>query len=117
MALFFGSVFILTNLIIVFELNIFLHSSNDALESPYFTAVYFAIITFSTIGYGDYCPATLEGRFITMLAAIWGAILVALFVTVVTGLFEVPENQNRAIAQVDASREAARVIIKATKYY
>jgi len=79
-------------------------NSPEALESPYFTAVYFSIITFSTIGYGDYCPGTIEGRFLTMLAAIWGAILIALFVTVVTGLFEAQENEHIAIAQVDASR-------------
>lgn len=92
-------------------------SSPEALESPYFTAVYFSMITFSTIGYGDYCPATLEGRFVTMIAAVWGAILIALFVTVITGLFEAQENEQVAIAQVDASRQAARVIIRAIKYY
>lgn len=81
------SVFVFANIIIVFELEQFMPNSPEALESPYFTAVYFSIVTMSTIGYGDYCPSTLEGRFITMLAAVWGAILIALFVTVVTELF------------------------------
>ena len=79
-------------------------SATEAMKSPFWTSVYFSFITFSTIGYGDYYPVTVEGRLITMMAAIWGAILLALFVTVVTEIFNLHEFEERAITHVDASR-------------
>ena len=51
LALFFVSVAVFTNLIIVFELENFMPSATEAMKSPFWTAVYFSFITFSTIGY------------------------------------------------------------------
>lgn len=52
-----------------------------------------------------------------MVAAVWGAILIALFVTVATELFNMSEEEIRAITLVDVSRKAARVIVHGIRYY
>lgn len=116
LGLFFASVFVFSNMIVIFELENFLKNSTTAMQTPYYTAIYFTMITLSTIGYGDYCPITIEGRFVTMLMAIWGAILISLFVTVVSGLFDMKEQESRALTKVDVSRQAARVIMKSLHY-
>lgn len=116
LGLFFASVFVFSNLVVIFELENFLKNSTTAMQTPYYTAIYFTMITLSTIGYGDYCPITIEGRFVTMLMAIWGAILISLFVTVVSGLFDMKEQETRALTKVDVSRQASRVIIKSIQY-
>ena len=79
--------------------------------------VYFTMITLSTIGYGDFCPATIEGRFIIMVAAIWGGVLLSLFVTVISGIFEMNEKEDKAIDLVTVSRQSARVIHKSLVFF
>ena len=66
--------------------------------------MYFVIITLTTIGYGDYCAETMEGRIIVMIAAIWGGVLLSLFVGVVSSIFDVNEKQDKAIERVNISR-------------
>ena len=52
-----------------------------------------------------------------MIAAIWGAILLSLFVTVVAGLFDMKANEINAIAKVDISNSATKFIQKAYKNF
>ena len=42
------------------------------------------IITMATVGYGDYYPETHIGRFIAILACIWGNFLISLMVVSLT---------------------------------
>ena len=42
--------------------------------------VYFSVVTFSTLGYGDFTPAGDTARLLAMLQAIVGSILIALFI-------------------------------------
>lgn len=75
------------------------------------------IITLSTIGYGDFSPTTVMGRVVIMIAAVWGAILLSLFVTVVAGLFDMTPAENSSVKVADLSQEAARVVAKAYRYF
>lgn len=52
--------------------------------NSYFEAVYWAIISLSTVGYGDIYPVTTLGRFITMVSAIVGIAIIALPAGVIT---------------------------------
>lgn len=104
-------------LILIFEIEYFMTADLASFHHPFFSAVYFTVITLSTIGYGDYSPTNMPGRTIVMLAAIWGSILLSLFVTVVSGLFEMSDNERKAIELINVSRKAASVISKGFKYH
>lgn len=115
--LFFSSIFLFTCLTLVFELEYFLTTTVQSLNAPFFTVWYFIMITMSTIGYGDYTPQTNEGRFVMLVVSVWGSILISLFVTVTSGIFKMSDNEQKAVAYVDISREAAKLICKAVPYY
>lgn len=117
LSMFFISLFMFAIIVLTFEVEMFMTSGHQGLEHPLFTTVYFMMITLSTIGYGDYSPATTEGRLVVMISAIWGAILLSLFVTVVSGLFSMSDSEQSAIDKVDLSYEAAEVIGLAWRYY
>jgi hypothetical protein len=113
MSLFFFSIFMFATIVLCFEVEYFMKGGDQGLMHPFFTAVYFMMITLTTIGYGDYSPSTVVGRLVVMIAAVWGAILLSLFVTVVSGLFSMTGPEEDSVQLADLSREAARVIAKA----
>lgn len=71
-------------IMLVFELELFM--MND-LDKPFSSAIYFTMITLSTIGYGDYCPVNMPARTTVMCMALWGGVLLALFVGTVSNVF------------------------------
>ena len=42
----------------------------------------------TTVGYGDYFPRTLLGRFFDVIIAIWGTFIVSMMVVVLTNTLE-----------------------------
>lgn len=52
-----------------------------------------------------------------MIAALWGTILLSLFVTIVSGFFSLTHSEERVICQVDYSRDAVQLISKAYNYH
>jgi len=46
----------------------------------YLNCFWCIIITMATVGYGDYFPRTIPGRFITLIVAIVGVFLVSIMV-------------------------------------
>ena len=52
--------------------------------NSFFEAVYWAVISLSTVGYGDIYPVTTIGRVITILSAIIGIAIIALPAGVIT---------------------------------
>lgn len=46
--------------------------------SSFFDALYLSTVTLTTVGYGDLCPVTDLGRFISMLSSVFGLIIIAL---------------------------------------
>lgn len=73
--------------------------------STYFDAVYWAVVTLATIGYGDFHPVTEIGRFISVLSALFGVGVVALPASIITAgyLTEMQELQEKR--KLDASDE------------
>lgn len=55
--------------------------------STFFDAVYWATVTLTTVGYGDLCPVTDIGRFVSMLSSIFGVAIIALPSGVITASY------------------------------
>jgi voltage-gated potassium channel len=56
---------------------------NDHIHS-FFDAVYWAVITISTVGFGDISPVTIQGRIATIFLVIGGLSVIAFFTSIVT---------------------------------
>ena len=55
----------------------------------YFDAIYWSVITISTVGFGDISPITIEGRVMTLFLVIVGLSILAFFTSIVTTALEV----------------------------
>lgn len=57
--------------------------------NTFFDAVYWSIITISTVGYGDVTPLTMEGRLVTLVLIVSGFLVIAFGTSIITsGLVE-----------------------------
>ena len=68
----------------------------------FFDAVYWSIITISTVGYGDVTPMTVEGKLVTLILIISGFLVIAFGTSIITtGLSDRMEiiKENRAQAE------------------
>lgn len=74
LVIFFGS-----TVMFVYEGN----GENERLKD-YFDAVYWAVITATTVGYGDIVPVTIEGKFATAILVIAGILTIAFSTSIVT---------------------------------
>lgn len=74
LVIFFGS-----TVMFVYEGN----GENEKLKD-YFDAVYWAVITATTVGYGDIVPVTIEGKFATAVLVIAGILTIAFSTSIVT---------------------------------
>lgn len=63
----------------------------------FFDALYWASITLTTVGYGDICPVTTIGRFISILSSLFGVVIIALPSGVITASYleEIRHNRNQ----------------------
>ena len=55
--------------------------------SSYFEAVYWAVISLTTMGYGDIYPVTVVGRIFTMISAAFGIAIIALPAGIITAAY------------------------------
>ena len=85
-------------------------------ESPY-NALWCILVTSLTVGYGDLYPVTHMGRFITVVSAVLGIVLIALVVTAVANLarFNADEERGRILLErrslaADRRHLAGRVV-------
>lgn len=74
LVIFFGS-----TVMFVYEGN----GENEKLKD-YFDAVYWAVITATTVGYGDIVPVTIEGKFATAILVVAGILTIAFSTSIVT---------------------------------
>lgn len=89
--LFFGTVLSSAYLVRIFEVPFFRDQGTDTFDE-YFNAVWFTVITLTTIGYGDIAPGTKPGKIITILLAFWGALLLSLLVVIMNSIFSMDNN-------------------------
>ncbi len=81
------TLFLLTVIVIFFGSTImFVYEGTGINEkvTSYFDAVYWAVITVSTVGYGDIVPVTIEGKFVTAVLIINGILVIAFSTSIVT---------------------------------
>lgn len=53
----------------------------------FFDALYWATVTLTTVGYGDICPVTQMGRFVSMISSLFGVAIIALPSGVITASY------------------------------
>lgn len=53
----------------------------------FFDALYWATVTLTTVGYGDICPVTRIGRFVSMISSLFGVAIIALPSGVITASY------------------------------
>jgi len=70
----------------------------------FFDAVYWSMITLTTVGYGDITPQTTEGRIITMILVICGLAVIAFITSVIVSAFTekmVEMRENHVFAELE----------------
>lgn len=53
----------------------------------FYDAIYWATVTLTTVGYGDLCPATDLGRFVSMMSSLFGVAIIALPSGIITASY------------------------------
>ncbi len=61
--------------------------TGEATFRSFFDALYWATVTLTTVGYGDVCPVTSVGRFVSMLSSIFGVAIIALPSGIITASY------------------------------
>jgi voltage-gated potassium channel len=70
----------------------------------FFDAIYWALVTLSTVGYGDITPQTQEGRFVTLVLILCGIGVIAFTTSIIVAAFseKMPEvRRSRVFAEVE----------------
>ena len=70
----------------------------------FFEGIYWALVTISTVGYGDITPQTLEGRLVTLVLIICGIAVIAFATSIIVAAFseKMPEvRRSRVFAEVE----------------
>ncbi len=57
--------------------------ANDKIDT-FFDAIYWAVITITTVGFGDITPQTAEGRFVTIFLIIGGIAIISFMTSIIT---------------------------------
>lgn len=86
--MFFAIAYIFVTALIMFnfEPRINPNTGNETF-STFFDALYWATVTLTTVGYGDLCPATDLGRFVSMMSSIFGVAIIALPSGIITASY------------------------------
>ncbi len=78
----------------------------------FFEGIYWALVTLSTVGYGDITPHTPEGRFVTMVLIISGIGVISFFTSIVVSAFQekLGEVHDRQVASLLQKKKGYTVI-------
>jgi len=86
---------------------VFEEKSNNSINSL-FDALYWALITISTVGYGDISPVTIEGRVVSMLIIITGIAMISFVTSVIVSSFSeklTELKENRLIEEINKEED------------
>ncbi len=86
---------------------VFEQNHNENIETI-FDALYWALITISTVGYGDISPVTTEGRVVSMMIIISGIAMISFVTSVIVSSFSEKLDElkeNRIIEEVNKKEE------------
>jgi hypothetical protein len=84
-------------------------------HSNYISCIWEAIITMTTVGYGDYYPRTLTGRIIILFCSIYGVTIVSLIVVTLTNLLEMSPEESKAYLLLEKLRNKGKIHENALK--
>ena len=82
-------------------------------------AMWMIMLTMTTVGYGDFFPRTHYGRFIAVLACIWGIFLISMMVVTLTNFLLFSNEESRSfhyinrVKALEDSKKYAKLYIKA----
>ena len=62
-------------------------------------------------------PNTIPAKFLVMITAVWGAIMISLIVLTVSSVLDLKKNQLKALKQIRATRSAANTIVLSMRYF
>ncbi len=85
----------------------------ESVESPYisvFTAIWFVVVTCTTVGYGDLSPTTVPGRIVGAATILLSLVLFAVPITIITSVFM--ENYSKAGKVANVGDNLTRLLIK-----
>ena len=114
--IFFGTMFLYSYIIRIFEIQYF-RSQNDMFFQSFTNSFYFIIISVSTIGYGDISPQTMPGVIICLSLALWGAILMSLYVITFATMWIMSEEHTLSHKHINHTQKAAKTIFLSLKYH
>ena len=86
---------------------VFEEKANDSINSL-FDALYWALITISTVGYGDISPVTVEGRVVSMLIIITGIAMISFVTSVIVSSFSeklTELKENRLVEEINKEED------------
>lgn len=113
---FFTTVFLAAYLLRLAELPFY---RKLGMEHYFFNSVWMAVITLTTVGGygGDVSTVTVPGRFLTMVMAVSGTVMLSLVVVGLSGFFKLDNNQMMAIRDINLKRAAAGTIRASLEYF
>ena len=68
------------------------------------------LINIATVGYGDYAPYSVEAKYLIMLTALLGAIMISLFVVIISARIELNKDETMVFRRVNLAKTAAMTI-------
>lgn len=71
----------------------------------------------TTVGYGDVYAVSPFGRIISIINALWGAFIISLLVASIGKIFELSDNQKKAIVEITNSKKAAQTLRSSFDYF
>lgn len=101
-------------LVYIFIVATLIFNEEPELFPSFVDALYWAVISLSTIGYGDFVPATEMGRIITMISAIVGLAVFALPTSVITAEYVSVINEYRE-GKIDGEHHQRRFEVDETE--
>ena len=75
------------------------------------------VITMTTVGYGDVYAVSPFGRAISIINALWGAFVISMLVASIGQVFDLNDNQKKAIVQITNRKKAAYSLKASLKYF
>jgi voltage-gated potassium channel Kch len=67
---------------------------------PFFNNIYMTIVTITTVGYGDFSPASYFGKLIAIITAFWGGFIISLLIVSVEGIFSLSNKETKAFSNL-----------------
>lgn len=94
--MFFITVCIFSFVIRLCELPLAIEENNLGFES-FVVTIWVVIVTLTTVGYGDYYPKTMPGRFLGFILCIWGIVEISIIVVVLFELLVLNYSESQAL--------------------